>query len=118
VRAAEEEQETQPDPAAIAPIPYAGLSNPYIAQPTHSSTFFNKVTGQFETSNENRHTNVAKDKRQMEAFFNVDVAANSHEGRSLKAERRSQKVSKKQIKAWNERAQKKKWEKKTAWLKD
>lgn len=118
VLAAEEEQETQSDPPTSAPNPYAGSANPYNAQPTHAATFFNKVTGQFQASNENRHSNVAKDKRQMEAFFNVDVAANSHEGKSLKAERRNQKVSKKQIKAWNERAQKKKWEKKTAWLKD
>lgn len=34
----------------------------------------------------------------MNAYFDVDAAANMHDGRSLKEERRNEKLSKKQIK--------------------
>ncbi|OBT72750.1 hypothetical protein VF21_08973 [Pseudogymnoascus sp. 05NY08] len=38
------------------------------------------------------HNDENKSKRQMNAFFDVDAAANSHDGRSLKAERSGKKL--------------------------
>jgi hypothetical protein len=54
----------------------------------------------------------------MTAFFDVDAAANSHDGRSLKAERRGKALSKKELKAYKDRRREKKEEKRRAWLRD
>ena len=59
-----------------------------------------------------------KSKRQMEFYFDVDAAANNHEGRSLKAERQTKKLSKKELKQFKEKRKKRKEEKRKAWLKD
>jgi hypothetical protein len=54
----------------------------------------------------------------MNAFFDVDAAANSHDGRSLKAERSGKKLSKAELKHFKEKRRVKKEEKRRAWLRD
>jgi hypothetical protein len=59
-----------------------------------------------------------KSRRQMNAFFDVDAAANSHDGKSLKAERSGKKLSRKEVKAFKDKRREKKEEKRRAWLRD
>ncbi len=54
----------------------------------------------------------------MNAFFDVDAAANSHDGKSLRAERANKKLSKAELKAFKEKRREKKEEKRRAWLRD
>lgn len=81
---------------------------------------FNRFTGRWQAADQNpeRHGDEAKSKRQMNAFFDVDAAANSHGGKSLKAERQSKKLSKAELKAFKEKRRGKKEEKRRAWLLD
>ena len=81
---------------------------------------FNRYTGAFQTEDQGpgRHTDEAKSRRQMNAFFDVDAAANSHDGRSLKAERSGKKPSKSEVKAFKEKRRARKEEKRRAWLRD
>lgn len=81
---------------------------------------FNRFTGRWQAADQNpeRHGDEAKSKRQMNAFFDVDAAANSHGGKSLKAERQSKKLSKSELKAFKEKRRGKKEEKRRAWLLD
>ncbi|EFQ27042.1 WW domain-containing protein [Colletotrichum graminicola] len=81
---------------------------------------FNRFTGQFQTLDDgpDRHTDEAKSRRQMNAFFDVDAAANSHDGRSLKAERSGKKPSKAELKQFKEKRRARKEEKRRAWLRD
>ncbi|KAK3191002.1 hypothetical protein K4F52_002952 [Lecanicillium sp. MT-2017a] len=81
---------------------------------------FNRYTGAFQTEDEGpgRHTDEAKSRRQMNAYFDVDSAANSHDGRSLKAERTGKKPSKSEVKAFKEKRRARKEEKRRAWLRD
>jgi len=85
-----------------------------------SGGFFNRATGQFQRPEQGteRHNDEAKSQRQMGAFFDVDAAANSHDGRSLKAERSGKKPSKKELKAFKEKRRARKEEKRRAWLRD
>jgi hypothetical protein len=64
-----------------------------------------------------RHTDGAKSGRQMNAFFDVDAAANAHEGKSLKEERKAKKLSKAEVKAFNEARKDKKLKKRMAFYK-
>ena len=81
---------------------------------------FNRWTGKWqnESINPENHNDENKSKRQMNAFFDVDAAANSHNGRSLKAERSGKKLSKQELKAFKEKRKEKKEEKRRAWLRD
>ncbi|KAF9872648.1 WW domain-containing protein [Colletotrichum karsti] len=81
---------------------------------------FNRFTGQFQAPGDDpgRHTDEAKSRRQMNAFFDVDAAANSHDGRSLKAERSGKKPSKQELKQFKEKRRARKEEKRRAWLRD
>jgi hypothetical protein len=81
---------------------------------------FNRFTGKWQRSelNPEKFSDENKSSRQMGAFFDVDAAANVHDGRSLKAERQSKKFSKKEIKAFKEKRREKKEEKRRAWLRD
>ena len=81
---------------------------------------FNRWTGKWQRDDVNpeNHNDENKSKRQMSAFFDVDAAANSHNGRSLKAERSSKKLSKQELKAFKEKRKEKKEEKRRAWLRD
>jgi hypothetical protein len=85
-----------------------------------SAGFFNKHTGQWQDAEQGteRHTDEAKSRRQMRAYFDVDAAANMHDGRSLKAERSGKKPSRSELKAFKERRKAKKEEKRRAWLRD
>ncbi len=88
----EEEAEVVANPyGVIAPAP----GTEYAASGT-----FNRFTGSFQDAEKSaeQHNDYNKSGRQMGAFFDVDAAANAHDGRSLKEERRNEKLSKKQIK--------------------
>lgn len=79
---------------------------------------FNRRTGAFQAGSKNAeyHNDENKSKRQMNAFFDVDRAANAHDGRSLKAERASKKMSKEQVKAFNEQRRARKEQKRREFL--
>ncbi|RDW61860.1 WW domain-containing protein [Aspergillus mulundensis] len=81
---------------------------------------FNRFTGrwQAESQNPEYHNDENKSRRQMNAYFDVDAAANSHDGRSLRAERSAKKLSKKELKAFKDKRREKKEEKRRAWLRD
>ena len=81
---------------------------------------FNRFTGQFQTAENGpeRHSDEAKSKRQLNAYFDVDAAANAHDGRSLKAERSGKKPSKAELKHFKEKRRARKEEKRRAWLRD
>ncbi|TGJ80318.1 hypothetical protein E0Z10_g8438 [Xylaria hypoxylon] len=81
---------------------------------------FNRFTGRWQGDEQgpDRHNDEAKSRRQMNAFFDVDAAANAHDGRSLKAERSGKKPSKTELKQFKEKRRAKKEEKRRAWLRD
>ncbi|KAL4902390.1 hypothetical protein BDW74DRAFT_63384 [Aspergillus multicolor] len=81
---------------------------------------FNRFTGRWqgESQNPEYHNDENKSRRQMNAYFDVDAAANSHDGRSLRAERSAKKLSKKELKAFKDKRREKKEEKRRAWLRD
>jgi len=81
---------------------------------------FNRFTGKWQaaTLTPENFNDENKSKRQMNAFFDVDAAANSHDGRSLKAERAGKKLSKQEVKAFRDKRREKKEEKRRAWLRD
>lgn len=118
-REAEREEEEAEEAAAAAAAAAAGLpitnANGYTAQAN-----FNKWTGKFQQAGvgPEMHNDENKSKRQMNAFFDVDAAANSHNGRSLKEERRGKSLTKKELKAFKEKRHHKKEEKRRAWLRD
>ncbi|KAK0665978.1 hypothetical protein QBC41DRAFT_326701 [Cercophora samala] len=82
--------------------------------------FFNKQTGQWQMPEQGaeRHSDEQKSRRQLNAYFDVDAAANMHDGRSLKAERAGKKPSKKELKEFKEKRRARKEEKRRAWLRD
>ncbi|ROT36031.1 hypothetical protein SODALDRAFT_362891 [Sodiomyces alkalinus F11] len=90
-----------------------------LADPTALATF-NRFTGVFQRQDEGpeRHSDEAKSRRQMHAYFDVDAAANAHDGRSLKAERSGKKPSKAELKQFKEKRRARKEEKRRAWLRD
>ncbi|KAB8228629.1 WW domain-containing protein [Aspergillus alliaceus] len=81
---------------------------------------FNRFTGRWQADSQNpeQHNDHNKSYRQMNAFFDVDAAANSHDGRSLRAERSAKKLTKKELKMFKEKRREKKEEKRRAWLRD
>lgn len=85
-----------------------------------SAAYFNRATGQWQTAEQGaeRHSDEAKSRRQMRAYFDVDAAANMHDGRSLKAERAGIKPSRSELKAFKEKRRARKEEKRRAWLRD
>lgn len=96
----------------------AGSDDP--AQAYAATGAFNRFTGKWQRAdiNPEQFNDENKSKRQMNAFFDVDAAANSHDGKSLKAERSGKKLSKKELKAFKEKRREKKEEKRRAWLRD
>ena len=82
--------------------------------------FFNRHTGAWQSPDQGpeRHGDEAKSRRQLNNFFDVDAAANEHDGRSLKAERRGYQPSKAELKAFKEKRRARKEEKRRAWLRD
>jgi hypothetical protein len=80
---------------------------------------FNRFNGNFQRSevNAERHNDFNKAGRQMNAFFDVDAAANSHDGRSLKEERRQQRFTKKEVNEMRKKKKQKQKEKMLAFYK-
>ena len=81
---------------------------------------FNRFTGKWQSASlaPENFSDENKAQRQLSAFFDVDTAANSHDGRSLKAERSGKKLTKKELKAFKEKRRERKEEKRRAWLRD
>jgi hypothetical protein len=81
---------------------------------------FNRFTGRWQDASitAETHNDENKSRRQMNAFFDVDSAANSHDGRSLRAERSAKKLSKQELKMFKEKRRERKEEKRRAWLRD
>ncbi|KUJ17820.1 uncharacterized protein LY89DRAFT_684748 [Mollisia scopiformis] len=104
-------QPAAPEPAAQPIDPSAQYA---------ASAAFNRFTGRFQNAEltPENFNDENKSKRQMNAFFDVDAAANSHDGRSLKAERSGKKLSKTELKQFKEKRKAKKEEKRRAWLRD
>ena len=106
------------DGAADESEQYGATAN---ATEAYASTgAFNRFTGKWQNADftPERFSDEAKSKRQMNAFFDVDAAANSHDGRSLKAERANKKISKQELQAFKNKRRDKKEEKRRAWLRD
>jgi len=103
---------------AAAPEPNQQSLDP--AAQYAATAAFNRFTGRFQNSEitPENFNDENKSKRQMNAFFDVDAAANSHDGRSLKAERSGKKLSKTELKQFKEKRKAKKEEKRRAWLRD
>lgn len=81
---------------------------------------FNRYSGGFQTEDmgPGRHSDDAKARRQMNAYFDSEAASAAHDGRSLRAERQNKKPSKSEVKAFKEKRRAKKEEKRRAWLRD
>ena len=115
-------QESPEDPAALEVSSTVAVPSEDYTAAAH----FSRFSSRFVDPNNPAHASYApghhddehKSKRQMGAFFDVEAAANSHDGRSLKAERQGKKLSKKEVKAFKEKRKSKKEEKRRAWLRD
>ena len=105
----------QPAVVEQPPLPPTDPAAEYAA-----SANFNRFTGRFQAADitPENFNDEHKSKRQLNAFFDVDAAANSHDGRSLKEERSGKKLSKNELKAFKEKRKAKKEEKRRAWLRD
>jgi hypothetical protein len=81
---------------------------------------FNRFTGKWQPADltPEKFSDENKSRRQLNAYFDVDAAANSHDGKSLKAERSGKKLTKKELKAFKEKRRERKEEKRRAWLRD
>jgi len=113
------------DPSATAPSAEAMLQQYYQIQQTEqqdyvTAGFFNRRTGQWQTGDQGpeRHSDEARARRQLRAYFDIDAAANMHDGRSLKAERAGKKPTRAELKMYKEKRRQKKEEKRRAWLRD
>lgn len=117
--AADDDTTTAPYMAAAA----AAAAGEMAAEGTDAyaqAAAFNSRTGRFQAAdlNADHFSDAAKSQRQMNAYFDVDRAANSHDGRSLKAERRGKQPTKKELAQWKEKRKARKEEKRRAWLRD
>lgn len=119
------------DPEADYARPYQEAAGGESAELHHSgaadaadmyaaSGAFNRFTGKWQAAalNPENFNDDNKSRRQMNAYFDVDAAANSHDGKSLKAERSGKKLSKKELKAFRDKRRERKEEKRRAWLRD
>lgn len=83
---------------------------------------FNRFTGKFQAPDSKlvpeNYNDENKSRRQLNFYFDADAAANSHDGRSLKAERQTKKLTKKELKEFKAKRKEKKEQKRRAWLKD
>lgn len=108
------------DPTAPYAQPSPPPSDPSASTLYTATGTFNRFTGKWQpaTQTPENHNDENKSKRQMNAFFDVDAAANSHNGKSLKAERAGKKLSKQELKAFKEKRRERKEERRRAWLRD
>lgn len=104
--------------AAAPPAADPNVVNPSAAY--EQTGHFNRFTGKWQAAalTPDNFNDENKSKRQMNAFFDVDLAANSHNGKSLKAERSGKKLSKTEVKQFKQKRKAKKEEKRRAWLLD
>lgn len=109
-----------PSSDSIAFSDASGSHAPGTGEEYAATGTFNRFTGRYQAAeiNPDNHNDEAKSKRQMYAFFDIDGAANSHDGRSLKAERAGKKLSKKELREFQTKRREKKDEKRRAWLRD
>jgi hypothetical protein len=100
--------------------PVPSLAPGEVSDNIATAGFFNRATGAWQRPEQGpeRHSDEAKSRRQLNNFFDVDAAANEHDGRSLKAERSGKKPSKAELKAYKEKRRARKEEKRRAWLRD
>ncbi|KAH8702232.1 hypothetical protein BGW36DRAFT_372459 [Talaromyces proteolyticus] len=108
-------QQYEQDPQA------AGAGSTEDASQLYAATgAFNRFTGKWQDTSltPENYNDENKSRRQMNAYFDVDAAANSHNGRSLKAERSGKKLTKAEVKAFREKRRERKEEKRRAWLRD
>ena len=105
----EEAAETSPS-AALAADPAS-----YVA-----TAQFNRFTGRYQdpSINPERHNDENKSRRQLNAFYDADTQANSHDGKSLKAERQNRKLTKQEVREFNEKRKRRKEEKRRAFYRD
>lgn len=120
---AQDNADTDPlyDRSLLVSSPSYNATNPGADPSVYAATgFFNRFTGKWQASTitPENFNDENKSKRQMNAYFDVDAAANSHDGRSLKAERAGKKLSKEEVKAFKAKRREKKEEKRRAWLRD
>ena len=108
-----QQEDSLQDP--LQPVLAESAANPYAA-----TGHFNRFTGKWQADSltPENFNDENKSKRQMNAFFDVDAAANSHNGKSLKAERSGKKLTKQELKAFKEKRKEKKEERRRAWLRD
>ena len=112
-RREEEEREAAAQAASAAYAAQAAAAAGYQVGPAAGEEYdatahFNRFTGRFQNPDirPENFNDDNKSRRQQNAFFDVDAAANSHNGRSLRAERRQQRPSKKMVKFFNDRKKK------------
>jgi len=105
-------------PAQPEPAPDAGAVDAAAAYVATGA--FNRFTGRWQAAEltPENFNDENKSRRQMNAFFDVDAAANSHDGKSLKAERSAKKLSRSEVKQFKEKRKARKEEKRRAWLLD
>lgn len=110
--------EKQDEDTAPAPGVGTGVGDPAAAYTAAGQ--FNRFTGRWQAMSvtPENYNDENKARRQMNAFFDVDAAANSHNGRSLRAERSAKKLSRNELKMFKEKRREKKEEKRRAWLRD
>ncbi|KAL9620926.1 MAG: hypothetical protein Q9160_004579 [Pyrenula sp. 1 TL-2023] len=106
------------EPSATEAAAAEGVADPTNAYAATGQ--FNRFTGRWQAADliPENFNDENKSKRQMNAYFDVDAAANSHDGRSLKAERAGKKLSRQEVKAFKDKRREKKEEKRRAWLRD
>lgn len=111
----EDRQDEEAAPTATSSAPTEPNEEEYA-----TTVNFNRWTGRFQQPGvgPEYHNDENKSRRQMANFFDVDAAANSHDGRSLKEERseKAQRLSRRELKAFKERNKQKKEQKRRAWL--
>lgn len=97
-----------------------GTSTTDLATAYAATGAFNRFTGRWQAASitPENHNDESKARRQMNAFFDVDAAANNHGGRSLRAERAAKKPTKEELKMYKEKRRSRKEEKRRAWLRD
>ncbi|KAI9887383.1 MAG: hypothetical protein M1823_000808 [Watsoniomyces obsoletus] len=108
----------QPDPTLDDPT--STSIDPSAAAAYEATGTFNRFTKKWQSTaiTPENFNDENKSRRQMNAFFDVDAAANSHDGKSLKAERSGKRLSRKEVKAFKDKRRSKKEEKRRAWLRD
>lgn len=101
-------------------VPTAPGTDPSGTGSYEAAGAFNRFTGKWQATSltPENFNDENKSRRQMSAFFDVDAAANSHDGRSLRAERSAKKLSRKELKVFKDKRREKKEEKRRAWLRD